>query len=226
MRSFARHGSGGGRRGSQEDPESFQPAGGGACPTDVTLEDLEPAVGRGAEPDPEDVRRAAAGELAAFGRVYRATVGRVHGLARRLLGREHADEATQEVYLRAWRKLGSFRGEAGFATWLHRLATNEILNLRARLERREQVVEAWEGEPAAGAGAGLRSDLAADLEAALARLPAGARTVFVLHDVEGLEHAEVARRLGVGVGTSKSQLHRARALLREALGAWKETDHG
>lgn len=202
---------------------------GGPRPREARAElALDPAT-LGGGPDVNDVQRAAAGEVAAFERLYRGTVGRVHGLARRILGREHADEATQEVYLRAWRKLGSFRGEASFPTWLHRLATNEILNLRARLERRaaaEAAAPAREIAEAGGAArAGAQSGLLLDLEAGLERLPAGAREVFVLHDVEGLNHAEIARRLGVSVGTSKSQLHRARGLLRAALFDWTEADH-
>lgn len=166
--------------------------------------------------------RPAALDLAAFEGLYRATVARVHSLARRLVGREHADEATQEVFLRAWRKRASFRGEAGAAAWLARLAHNELVNQARARDRRPAV--ALVDEPAARP-ARDRGDLALDLERALAGLPAGARCVFVLHDVEGLAHAEIAERLGVAVGTSKSQLHRARALLREALFSWSEAPH-
>lgn len=175
----------------------------------------------------EDVARAVAGELAAFERLYRATVARIHGLARRILGPEHADEATQEVYLRAWLRLGSFRGEASFATWLHRLATNEILNLRQRLGREgaRSAAPTSEAPERGSTSAGTRQELRLDLEAGLEDLPDGAREVFVLHDVEGLNHGEIARRLGVSVGTSKSQLHRARQLLRVALFDWTEADH-
>lgn len=160
----------------------------------------------------DDVQRAAGGDAQAFERLYRATVARVHGLARRLLGDPHADDATQEVYLRAWTRLAGFRGESAFATWLHRLALNVLLARRsaalggAEDGERElaQVAERRASEPG----------LALDLEQLIQGLPRGARDVFVLHDVEGLDHAEVAALLGVSSGTSKSQLHRARTLLR------------
>jgi RNA polymerase sigma-70 factor (ECF subfamily) len=159
-------------------------------------------------------RAAARGDLAAFERFYRASVARVHTLARRLVGAE-ADEATQEVYLRAWRGLAGWRGEASAATWLHRVALNTLLDLAGRrappetgAEERLLVLRA------AGAPAGARLEL----EEAIAALPEGARAVFVLHDVEGCAHAEIAARLAIAVGTSKSQLHRARLLLRAALG--------
>ena len=159
----------------------------------------------------------------AFEGLYRSTVAAVHSLARRILGRELADAATQEVYLRAWRKRESFRGEAAASTWLHRLARNELVNqarTRARAPRLEPQVDAG-SEPQRGPRA---SDLQLDLEVALEQLPNGARQIFVLHDVEGLQHAEIAERLGISVGTSKSQLHRARALLRAALLPWSEAD--
>jgi len=164
-------------------------------------------------------------DLLAFEGLYRATVGRVHTLARRLCGREHADEATQEVFLRAWRKRGSFRGEAAPAAWLSRLARNELVN-QARARARRDEAELGEEPPArlAGQRANRGSDLKIDLERALADLPDGARWVFVLHDVEGQAHAEISERLGISVGTSKSQLHRARALLRAALYPWSEAD--
>jgi len=160
-----------------------------------------------------DAALAARGDVAAFERLYRATAARVHTLARRLLGDDDADDATQEAFVLAWRRLGSFRGEASFATWLHRLAVNHCVS---RARRRE---------PPADDGAVVDERLARpndraaalDLEAAIARLPGGARRVFVLHDVEGFRHEEIASLLGVSTGTSKSQLHRARLLLRGAL---------
>jgi RNA polymerase sigma-70 factor (ECF subfamily) len=163
-----------------------------------------------------EARAAAGGDRAAFERLYRATLARVHTLARRMLGAARADEASQEVYLRAWQHLASWRGDAAATTWLHRLALNVVLNLAAR--------EAPESRGAEGgerldelAGPVARPGWTLDLEEALAMLPDGARRVFVLHDVEGLAHAEIAARLGLAPGTSKSQLHRARMLLRAHL---------
>jgi RNA polymerase sigma factor (sigma-70 family) len=160
---------------------------------------------------------AAGGDVQAFERFHRATVARIHTLARRLLGAERAEEAVQEVYLRAWNARASWRGEGPASAWLRRIALNHLLNERARAELRTQVG----ADPGALADPGERADRLErrlDLEQAIADLPRGARTVLVLHDVEGLAHAEIAERLAVSVGTSKSQLHRARALLRASLG--------
>lgn len=169
--------------------------------------------------DVADARQAAAGDMRAFERLYRAHVGRVHALARRMSGGDDADELTQEVFVRAWEKLGSFRGEAAFGTWLHRVAVNLILSRRSqrRVERerrddREGVLDEVAARPASGAHR-------VDFERALERLPDGARQVFVLHDVEGYKHEEIAGHLGVTTGTTKAQLHRARMLLRGHLDA-------
>ena len=159
-------------------------------------------------------RAAVAGDLAAFERLYRATVARVHTLARRMAG-EDADEATQEIYLAAWRKLASWRGEAGVATWLHRLALNALLD---RVGRRGFPETGAEEHLGALAAAETHAGACIDLEEAIAVLPEGARMVFVLHELEGHTHVEIAARVGISSGTSKSQLHRARLLLRAALG--------
>jgi len=165
-----------------------------------------------------DATRAADGDVRAFERLYRSHVGRVHGLARRMAGDDLADELTQETFVRAWQKLWSFRGESAFGTWLHRVAVNVILARRAarsaeraRRTGGTEVIEMAAARPAA-------PDLAMDFEAAIRRLPDGARQIFVLHDVEGYKHEEIARLLGVTSGTSKAQLHRARMLLRGHLG--------
>lgn len=163
----------------------------------------------------EDVAAAARGDRSAFERLYRLHVARIHTLAVRIGGAGEADDDTQEVFLRAWSRLTSFRGEAAFGTWLYRLALNLLLD-RSRGRAGGMDREAGEllAEPVT---ANRSSAVGLDLEQALARLPRGARQVFVLHDVEGLDHMEVGERLGVTVGTSKSQLHRARMLLRAAL---------
>lgn len=164
---------------------------------------------------PEDVARAAAGDTEAFRRLYEGTVARVHTLARRLLGPDDADAATQDAYLAVWRGLEGFRGEARFETWLWRLVLNVLLKERGRRAARPEVRELGGDEPAGG---GARLELALDLEAAIEALPDGARRVFVLHDVEGHRHRDIAVLTGTSVGTSKSQLFRARMLLRSALG--------
>jgi RNA polymerase sigma-70 factor, ECF subfamily len=164
-----------------------------------------------------DVALAASGDQRAFERLYRRHVARVHSLARRMAGGDaDPDELTQDVFVRAWQRLGTYRGEAAFGTWLHRLAVNVILNWRRGVaaERRRTAV----GADAEALEARHRpAGEALDLEQAIGRLPAGARQVFVLHDVEGFRHEEVAAMMGVTPGTSKAQLHRARMLLRRHL---------
>jgi RNA polymerase sigma-70 factor (ECF subfamily) len=165
----------------------------------------------------DDVRRAAGGDTAAFERLYRAQVGRIHSLARRMVGEEDADDATQEIFIRAWNKLDTFRGDAAFGTWLHRLGINFLLGWRTSRardrERFRQNEVALDTAPARRSDAALRLDF----ESAIGRLPDGAREVFVLHDIEGFKHREIARMLGVTEGTTKAQLHRARMALRQYL---------
>ena len=162
-----------------------------------------------------DVERAAGGDHDAFERLYREHVGRVHALALRMAGLDVAEDLTQEVFIRAWEKLGTFRGESRFGTWLHRLAVNHILSRRETLRKREARRVTAEGILDRAVAPKVRSPgLALDVEVAMGRLPDGARQVFVLYDVEGYGHEEIAEAMGISVGTSKSQLHRARMLLR------------
>lgn len=162
-----------------------------------------------------DAQRAAAGDHAAFERLYRGHVGRIHALARRMVGDDVAEDLTQEVFIRAWQKLPSFRGDAQFGTWLHRLAVNHLLSRRASVRKHDARAEGGEGILERLAAPRRRSSPAAlDLEGAMRKLPEGAREVFVLFDVEGYPHEEIAALVGISVGTSKSQLHRARMLLR------------
>ena len=167
------------------------------------------------------VQRAQAGERTAFDALYAACVERVYAVCLRLCAdRGVAERLTQDTFVRAWQRLGSFRGEAAFTTWLHRIAVNVVLNDgRAERRRAARVEVAGDGGHIAGTGAGSRADPEArvDLERAVATLPAGARTVLVLHDVEGYRHDEIARMLGIAPGTAKAQLHRARTLLRRML---------
>ena len=178
-----------------------------------------PATAGGAlDPNVSDVTLAAAGDRRAFERLYRAHVDRVYSLCARVTAdRGQAEELTQDVFVRAWEKLALFRGESSFGTWLHRLAVNVVLNqLKSDGRQRKRVMDddgAVDGLPARPVTPGDRMDL----EKAIAGLPPGARRVFVLHDVEGYRHEEIAEQLGITSGGSKAQLHRARLLLREAL---------
>ncbi len=167
-----------------------------------------------ADPDAVDATLAASGDVHAFERLYHGHVARIHSLARRMMGPEDADEATQDAFVRAWEKLSTFRGESAFGTWLHRLAINVMLAERTRRGRRwhrELAVEI-EGEATTSS-----PELRMDFERAMSHLPAGAREVFVLHDIEGFKHHEIGEMLGIAAGTSKAQLHRARMALRQHL---------
>ena len=169
-------------------------------------------------PDTDLVSRATTGDVDAFESLYRQHVGRIHAVCLRLTANPAlAEELTQEAFLRAWRKLSSFRGDAKFSSWLHRLAVNVVLSHhRARSRRRLGLVPLEDAaEPAAPPKRDSASAL--DLEDAIAGLPERARWVFVLHEVEGYRHEEIANMTGTTVGTSKAHLHRARKLLREAL---------
>ena len=169
------------------------------------------------ESEAADVALAVAGDQRAFERLYRLHVARIHSLARRMAAFDgDADELTQDVFVRAWQRLGTYRGEAAFGTWLHRLAVNVILNWRrSEAGERRWIEDGAETELLAGHHSGGAESL--DLEGAIAELPPGARQVFVLHDVEGFKHEEIAKMTGVTSGTSKAQLHRARMLLRAYL---------
>jgi len=160
---------------------------------------------------------AASGDARAFERLYRTHVGRIHALVRRMLNDEDADEITQDVFVRAWQKLATYRGEAAFGTWLHRLAVNVILARRASLRTEKSRISDDEGALDLVPARTGRSDLGVDFERAIEHLPDGARTVFVLYDVEGYQHEEIATMLGISSGTSKAQLHRARMILRRYL---------
>lgn len=165
------------------------------------------------------VARAQIGDQTAFRELYRQHAGRVYALCLRLTGDSSAaEERTQDVFVRLWDKLKSFRGESAFSSWLHRLAVNVVLNEQRTTGRRElrvmpsadpAALERGKGEPTIG--------LSIDLEQAIAALPDGAREVFVLFDIEGYGHAEIASLTGIAEGTSKAQLFRARKLLREKL---------
>src|SRR5213595_2731158 len=170
-----------------------------------------------------DAALAASGDRLAFERLYRTHVNRVFSLCARMVAdRVRAEELTQDVFVRAWEKLHLFRGESSFATWLHRLAVNVVLNDRKTEGRRRNRFEEEDEEHGMDSYVGtvvmpLAPGDLLDLEGAITRLPPGARRVFTLHDVEGYKHEEIAEMLGVTTGATKAQLHRARRLLREAL---------
>lgn len=171
------------------------------------------------EIDAEDARAAAAGDAEAFERLYRAHVSHVYGLTCRLAGSDQADELTQDVFVRAWQKLHTFRGDAAFGSWLYRLAVNLTYGrLRAIGTEKKRLVES---EIPLSRAQSRRdgTEIRLDFDVAITRLPTGARQVFVLHDVEGYKHREIAEIVGITAGTSKSQLHRARMILREHLDA-------
>ena len=185
--------------------------------------------------DAQLVERARTGDVAAFELVYRREVGRVYALCLRMTAdAARARELTQSVFVRAWDRLGSFRGDSQLSSWLHRIAVNEVLT-EARTDRRRRarvvLAEDRTAEDAGHDDAGAREDAPEtsgitlpedietrmDLDRAIAALPLGARTVFVLHDIEGYRHEEISRMTGSAEGTLRAQLHRARKLLMEAL---------
>jgi RNA polymerase sigma-70 factor, ECF subfamily len=164
-----------------------------------------------------NVARAAAGDVRAFEELYRTHLPRVHSLVRRMTAGRDADELTQDVFVRVWQKLGSFRGDSSFATWLHRLAVNVVIERFRTDQVRRARMHDGEGIFDLLAAPAQTRDIGMDFEAALEKLPDGAREIFVLHDVEGYKHREIATLLEISAGTSKAQLHRARMMLRRHL---------
>ncbi|MDO1527667.1 sigma-70 family RNA polymerase sigma factor [Fulvimonas sp. R45] len=170
-------------------------------------------------PDTLDVQAAARGDRGAFQRLYQRHVNRVHGAVYRLAGYDHAraEDLTQEAFVRAWQKLDSFRGQSAFGTWLYRLAVNvALMDIRARGADPVGFTDE-EHLPDHGETPFCAAERE-ELERAIGGLPPRARAVLVLHDVEGWKHEEIGAELGMAVGSSKAQLHRARGLLRKALG--------
>src|SRR5687768_17297901 len=162
------------------------------------------------------VERARRGDAAAFEALYHEHSGWVYALARRMAEDETlARDMTQEIFIRLWQKLDSFRGESEFTTWFRRIAINVCLNKVGDERRRNQRVFTTD-DVAYFETATRAPEKNIDLERAIKTLPAHARTVFVLHDVEGYKHSEIASMTGVAEGTVKSQLHRARKLLQAA----------
>ena len=167
------------------------------------------------------VEAAQAGDRLAFEKLYRAHCDRIYALCWRMCGCDEAlaQDMVQEAFVRAWNKLGLFRGDSKFGTWLHRLAVNVVLSDRRirvkRLKRETEMVD--EVERTLTGDKDVSAGLRKDLEAAIGGLPERARTVLVLYDIEGYQHSEIAEMTGMAVGSSKAQLHRARKLVREML---------
>jgi RNA polymerase sigma-70 factor (ECF subfamily) len=185
-----------------------------------TSDNMRSMVSRTATAMPEEaslIARARSGDTRAFEALYREHVDRVYGLCLRMTGNvSEAEDCAQEAFIQAWNKLAKFRGDSAFGTWMHRIAVNAVLG-RIRKSKREQdrlqVVADTASSPASiGDSGGLR-----DLADAIGRLPEGARHVFVLNAVYGYSHEESSSMLGIAVGTSKAQLHRARRLLAQQL---------
>ena len=168
----------------------------------------------------ERIRRAQAGDIDAFELLYREHSPRIYALCLRLKAGDKSDaiELLQDVFIKAWRRLDTFRGDSAFVSWLHRLAVNTMLeNARSDQRRTARVLPMEDTSRLAGAARSSGIESRMDMESAIASLPRGARIAFVLHDVEGYQHQEIAEQLSVTVGTVKAQLHRARRLLRERL---------
>lgn len=170
--------------------------------------------------DADLVERCRSGDMDAFAALYREQSPRLFALARRMGGsQEEGEDLLQEIFLQAFRKLDSFKGDAAIGTWLYRLALNHCLDyVRGRRARMERVTDTLDAEMAFEPAAPRDTPLARlDLQRAIDQLPDGCREAFVLHDVEGFDHKEVGRMLGIAEGTSKSQVFKARMKLRTLL---------
>jgi RNA polymerase sigma-70 factor, ECF subfamily len=185
---------------------------------------LTGSIVRGASPTVVDesaelALRAQTGDVAAFERLYRANAAHVRAICLRLCADgQRAEEAAQDAWVRAWERLSTWRGDAAFGTWLHRLTVNVVLeSFRAERRRLARVTLAGDEDDVDAAAPAREPGDAMDLDRAIARLPRGARTVFVLHDVEGYRHSEIAAMTGLAEGTLRAQLCRARRLLMEML---------
>ena len=183
----------------------------------------ESAEGAPRKSDHELARLAAGGDEGAFEELYRLHHRRVYGLCLRMTQNPvEAEDLTQEVFVLLFRKIGLFRGESAFTTWLHRMTVNQVLmHFRKRKSRPEQATEEGDAPVQIETGTANPNQMPVvdriALERAVAKLPPGYKAVFVLHDIEGYDHAEIARTLNCSVGTSKSQLHKARMKLRSLI---------
>ncbi len=203
-------------------------------PVDQRLVRIEPTptpeAVSASTPDIELCRLAAGGDLSAFEQIYERYHRRTYSLTLRMTNNQaEAEDLTQEVFVQLFRKIGSFRGDSAFSTWLHRLTVNQVLmHFRRRSVKNEKTSDDGEmpEQTVVGSTDPLKMQIVdrIALKNAIAELPNGYKNVFVLHDIEGYEHEEVARLLQISVGTSKSQLHKARIKLRGLL--IKQKDEG
>jgi len=165
------------------------------------------------------IRQAQLGDHAAFEQLYRENVNHVYAVCLRISADGvRAEELTQDVFVRTWEMLTTFRGESAFSTWLHRLAVNVVLvHFRSQRRRTARVQPVEDLELHDSPEKTTPPGTAIDLEHAMTKLPPQARAIFILHDIEGYKHTEIAEQLGLAVGTTKAQLHRARRILKEVL---------
>lgn len=186
----------------------------------IPLRSLDPVNAGAAESIESLVRRAQSGDVRAFEGLYRRTSDRVYSVCLRMSSDpERATELVQDVFVRVWEKLPSFRGDSQFTTWLHRLTVNLVLQERRSRGRREaREIGSADLERFGRAARRSMPGTRVDLERAIAALPDKARRVLVLRDVEGYKYDEIAHMTGVSLGTVKAQIHRARGLVKEALG--------
>jgi RNA polymerase sigma-70 factor (ECF subfamily) len=163
------------------------------------------------------IRQAQRSDARAFESLYRMHIDKVYGLCLRMTGNvSEAEDCTQDAFIQAWNKLGKFRGDSAFSTWLHRVAVNTVLGRMRKSKREQDRIQAVSDTSATTYVTDDAGELR-DLSEAVDRLPAGARHVFILHAVYGYSHDEAGRMLGIAAGTSKAQLHRARRLLMQQL---------
>ncbi|MDM7920680.1 MAG: RNA polymerase sigma factor [Pyrinomonadaceae bacterium] len=194
-----------------------------AMPLAASKPAVAEATPESASTDIDLCRMAASGSLAAFEMIYQRYHRRTYSLCLRMTASQtEAEDLTQEVFIQLFRKIGSFRGDSAFSTWLHRLTVNQVLmHFRRRSVKNEKTSDDGEMPEQTVVGTANPNKMQVvdriALKKAIAELPKGYKNVFVLHDIEGFEHEEVARRLGISVGTSKSQLHKARLKLRGLL---------
>jgi RNA polymerase sigma-70 factor (ECF subfamily) len=185
-----------------------------------TGDNMRSMVSRTATAIPEEaalIARARGGDARAFEALYRNHIDRVYGICLRMTGNiSEAEDCVQEAFIQAWNKLAKFRGESAFGTWMHRIAVNAVLGRIRKSKREQDRIQVVADTASSPASIGDNGELR-DLSNAIDRLPEGARHVFVLNAVYGYSHEESSNMLGIAIGTSKAQLHRARRLLAQQL---------